>query len=178
MELTPGLYQMSDRPNGLLLEAWNESRTWARRLVGVAAGASGRLTVFAERLGGARLQLEIADLDGPASVTLLRRSQREGLRERFRFWLARQYAGWRIEDLSIGADLQRTLSPRYARALLTQGQRRVAAVAAPQDEEHTAGILTCGLIWLDYLRRREAPQPVSELALFVPRARSTRRCCG
>ncbi len=168
LELTPGRYQMSDRPNGLLLEAWNESRTWARRLVAVAAGASGRLTVFAERLGGARLQLEIADLEGPASVTLLRRSHREGLRERFRFWLARQYAGWRIEDLSTGADLQRTLSPRYARALLAQGQRRVAAVAAPQDEEHTAGILTCGLIWLDYLRRREAPQMVSELALFLP----------
>jgi hypothetical protein len=168
LELTPGMYQMSERPNGLLLEAWNETRTWARRLVAVAAGPSGRLTVFAERLGGARLKLEISDLDRPTAAPLLQRSQREGLRERFRFWLARQYAGWRLEELSTGADLQRTLSPTYARALLAQGQRRVAALAAPRDGEHAAGALTYGLIWLDYLRRREAPQPVSELALFLP----------
>ena len=168
LELTPGLYQMSERPNGLLLEAWNETRTWARRLVAVSNGPSGRMTVLAERLGGARLQLEISDLDRATAVPLLRRSQREGLRERFRFWLARQYAGWRIEELSTGADLQRTLSPSYARALLVQGTRRAAAVAAPADGEHAAGVLTSGLIWLDYLRRREAPQPVSELGLFVP----------
>ena len=169
LELKPDLFQMSERPNGLLLEAWSETRTWARRLVAAEDGPNGRLKLFAERLGGARIKLEIFDLERPAAAPLLRRGQREELRERLRYWLARQYAGWRIEELSTGADLQHTLSPSYARALLAQGQRRVAALAAPQDGEHAAGALTSGLIWLDYLRRRESPRPVAELALFLPK---------
>jgi len=167
LELTESRYGLTDRPNGLLLEAWDDSRTWARRLVRMLPARAGRLTVFAERLGGARLKLELADLDRPVSAQLLQRSSRENLRERFRYWLARQYPGWQIEDLSAGADLEHTLSPSYARALLVRGQNRVAAIAAPPEAELSASVLTFGLIWLDYLRRREAPRPVQELALFL-----------
>jgi len=168
LELIPDQYRLSVRPHGLLLEAWDDSRTWARRLVGLLPPEGGRLTVFAERLGGARLKLEIADLDQPASAALLQRSSRENLRERFRFWLARQYPGWRIEELTSGADLQHTLSPSFARAFLTRGEVRVAAIGAPPELELSGSALTFGLIWLDYLRRREAPRPVRELALFLP----------
>jgi len=168
--LAPGFYQLSERTNGLLLEAWDETRTWARRLVHVTGPENGRLRFVAERFGGARIEIEISDLDRPAAQPLLRRSQREGLRERLRYWLARQYAGWRIEELTAGADLQHTLSPVYARAMLARGRERVAAIAAPPDGEHASGLLTFGLIWLDYLRRREAPLTVPELALFLPAA--------
>jgi len=168
LELIPGQYRCSVRPNGMLLEAWDDSRTWARRLVELEPASSGRLTVFAERLGGARLKLEIADLDKPASVALLQRNSRESLRERFRFWLARQYPGWQIEELTTGAYLEHTLSPSFARALLARGERRVAAIGAPPELELSGSALTFGLIWLDYLRRREAPRPVGELALFLP----------
>ncbi len=168
LELVPGQYRCSERPHGLLLEAWDEARTWARRLVGLLPPDGGRLTVFAERLGGARMKLEIADLDQPASSALLQRSSRENLRERFRFWLARQYPGWQIEELTSGADLQHTLSPSFARAFLTRGDARVAAICAPPELELGGSTLTFGLIWLDYLRRRDAPRPVRELALFLP----------
>jgi hypothetical protein len=167
LELSADRYGFTDRPNGLLLEAWDDSQTWARRLVSAEPARGGRLTVFAERLGGARLKIEIADLDQPVSAQLLQRSLRENLRERFRYWLARQYPGWQITELTAGADLEHTLSPSYARALLTRGQARVAAIAAPPEAELSGSILTFGLIWLDYLRRREAPRPVQELALFL-----------
>ncbi len=167
LDLTPNQCRFTARPNGLLLEAWDDSRTWARRLVGLQPAHGGRLTVFAERLGGPRLKLEIADLDQPVSVQLLQRSLRENLRERFRYWLARQYPGWQIEELTSGADLEHTLSPSYARALLVRGQSRVAAIAAPPEAELSGSLLTFGLIWLDYLRRREAPRQVQELALFL-----------
>jgi hypothetical protein len=168
LELIPEQYRCTVRPNGMLLEAWDDSRTWARRLVGLLPAEGGRLRVFAERLGGARLKLEIADLDRPASVALLQRSSRENLRERFRFWLARQYPGWQIEELTTGADLEHTLSPSFARAFLSKGERRVAAIGAPPELELSGSALTFGLIWLDYLRRREAVRPVRELALFLP----------
>ncbi len=169
LDLAPSQYELTSRPNGLLLEAWDDSRTWARRLVGLQPARGGRLTVFAERLGGPRLKLEIADLDRPVSVQLLQRSLRENLRERFRYWLARQYPGWQIEELTTGADLEHTLSPSYARALLVRGQSRVATIAAPPEVELSGSLLTFGLIWLDYLRRREAPRQVQELALFLPK---------
>ena len=111
LALAPGFYQLSERPNGLLLEAWSETRTWARRLVNVTGPENGRLTLVAERFGGARMEIEISDLDRPVAQPLLRRSQREGLRERLRYWLVRQYPGWRIGELTVGADLQHTLSP-------------------------------------------------------------------
>jgi hypothetical protein len=168
LELVPDQYRCSVRPRGMLLEAWDDSRTWARRLVGLMPAQGGRLTVFAERLGGTRLKLEIADLDRPVSVALLQRSSRENLRERFRFWLARQYPGWQIEELTTGADLEHTLSPSFARGFLTRGESRVAAIGAPPELELGGSALTFGLIWLDYLRRREAPRPVRELALFLP----------
>ena len=169
LELAPNQYNATARTNGLLLEAWDDTQTWARRLVKLEPARSGRMTVFAERLGGARLKLEIADLDRPVSAQLLQRSLRENLRERLRYWLARQYTGWHIEELTAGADLEHTLSPSYARALLTRGQNRVAAIAAPPELELGGSLLTFGLIWLDYLRRREAPRPVQELALFLPK---------
>jgi hypothetical protein len=168
LELSADRYGFTERPNGLLLEAWDDSQTWARRLVSMEPARSGRVTVFAERLGGARLKLELADLDQPASAALLQRSSREHLRERFRFWLARQYPGWRIEELTTGADLEHTLSPSFARALLTRGERRLAAIGAPPEPELSGSALTFGLIWLDYLRRREVPRTVQELALFLP----------
>lgn len=165
--LVAGQYGFTARTNGLLLEAWDESRTWARRLVSLSPASGGRLTVFAERLGGTRLKIVIADLDRPVSVQLLQRSLRENMRERFRYWLARQYPGWQIEELTSGADLQHTLSPSYPRALLSRGQSRVAAIAGPPETEQSGSVLTFGLIWLDYLRRREVPRPVQELAVFV-----------
>lgn len=169
LELAPSQYNLTARTNGLLLEAWDNAQNWARRLVWLEPARGGRLTVFAERLGGARLKLEIADLDRPVSAQLLQRSLRENLRERFRYWLARQYPGWLIEELTSGADLRHTLSPSYPRALLARGQARVAAIAAPPEAELSGSLLTFGLIWLDYLRRRDAPRPVQELAMFLQR---------
>ena len=161
-------YRLSVRPNGLLFEAWDQERSWARRLVSVSDVASGRLQLQAERLDGTRLKFELADLGGLAAAPLMQRSLREELREQFRFWLIRQYSGWQIAELSSGADLEHTLSPAYPRALLVLGGRRVAAIAAPSGPERAGSLLTFGLIWLDYLRRREAPRPVEELALFLP----------
>jgi len=167
LELSADHYACTERPNGLLLEAWDDAQTWARRLVHVEPARGGRLTVIAERLGGARLKLEIADLDRPVSAQLLQRNLRENLRERFRYWLARQYPGWQIEELTAGADLEHSLSPSYPRAFLVRGATRMAAIAAPPEPELSGSVLTFGLIWLDYLRRREAPHPVQGLALFL-----------
>jgi hypothetical protein len=54
----------------------------------------------------------------------------------------------------------------YPRALLRQGSRAWAAIAAPPGSPD--GALSFGLIWLDYVRRRDARVAVEGLVLFLP----------
>jgi hypothetical protein len=165
--LEAGSYCLTVQPRGLLLEAWNEHRTLARRLVAVEGESAGRLIMRFEQFGGGTGLLEVVDLDAPRSMTAVLSARRHVLRERLRRWLARQYPGWRIEQLTDGADLEHTLSPVYSRALIRRGTARLAVLAAPQDAAHASRALTFGLIWLDYLRRRTGG-PIEGLALFVP----------
>jgi len=150
----------------VLLEAWDEHRSLARRAVAVAARGRGRLVLAVERFGGRRGELTLADRAQPASAPALQRGSRAVLMEALRRWLARQFPGWQLRELSAGLDLENTLSPGCPRALLTLGRRRCAAVAAGRD--HAAQALTQALLWLDYLQRRDGVASRS-LALFLPR---------
>ena len=82
--------------------------------------------------------------------------------------LCRQFPGWKLEELTVEADLAHSLSPAYPRAFLKHGQSGWAAIAASPDLASASGVLSFGLIWLDYLRRREPRIAVEGLALFVP----------
>jgi len=62
-----------------------------------------------------------------------------------------------VAEVSAEQDLEHSLSPGFPRAFLRKGQSGLAAIAAPPDGMDPASILSFGLIWLDYLRRRERP---------------------
>ncbi len=99
------------------------------------------------------------------------------LRERFRRFLARQFGGWTVAELTIGTDLENSLSPAYPRAMLRRGLSAWAAIAAPDELAAADHLLTFGLIWLDYLRRRERHQLLVEgLCLFLPAGKVLTTC--
>lgn len=150
----------------LLLEAWDETRTLARRVKAAAAGGRGRLSLTVERFGGREGTITLADRADPHSAPALVRGERAQLLELLRRWLARQYPGWRLREITAGMDLERSLSGACPRALLTLGARRCAAVAA--DSDHAAQALTQALLWADHLHRRDGEE-VQSIALFVPR---------
>jgi hypothetical protein len=166
-ELTPGNYALTARPACLLIEAWDRDRNLARRITNVAGSKRGRLFLEFEKFGGKQGRLTLADLDAPRSEVLIRRSGREALRDALHRWLARQFPGWRVRELTAGADLEHTLSPVFPRALMARGRTLWAGLAAPAGPDADFA-LTQALIWLDYLRRRESPNPVEGLALFLP----------
>lgn len=163
-------FRLSARGPFLLLEAWDESRTLARRIARVHQRARARLVLEVERFGGRRGTLALADRAEPAATASLARASRGVLLEQLRRWLARQYPGWRLRELTAGMDLENTLSPACPRALLELGPRRLAAVAA--GPAHAADALVQALLWLDYLRRRDGLATRS-LALFLPRGSET-----
>ena len=52
----------------------------------------------------------------------------------------------------------------------------VPALACPPDPAHAAGVLSFGLIWLDYLRHTQHKLAIEALALFLPRDAEKQTC--
>jgi hypothetical protein len=168
IELGSSNFALTGTPVRPLLECWNMAGNLTRRIVAVHAVRRGSLDLRTEHFGGRKGSLILVDLAHPASTAATRRGWRLQFREHFRLALRRQYPDWKIVELSTDPDLEHSLSPAYPRALLRNGSAGMAAIAAAEDSQDVDGALSFGLIWLDYLRRREPKLSVGGLLAFVP----------
>ncbi len=150
------------------LQAWDERRNLVRRVADIQEEARGRMELVVERFAGKRGALFLLDLAKPANAEWSRRGTRMVFRERFRDFLSREFPAWKLAELTTEADLEHTLSPAYPRALIKRGVAGLAAIAVPPGSLNAAGVLSFGLIWLDYLRKRERRLAIEGLLLFVP----------
>lgn len=168
LPLSEGNYSLEVRSGRLVLQAWDERRVLARRIRAISRQRSHRLELEVERLARRTGRLVLVDLAREQRSAVEQRAARLVLRERLRVALAREYPNWRIVEISAEPNLEQSLSPVYPRALLRQGQRAWAALMAPDEPAAADGALSFGLIWLDYLRRREQRLVIEGLALFLP----------
>ena len=168
-------FVLDQRGPRLTLQAWDRTRNLTRRVTDVHATSPGRLELTVERFAKRQGQLFLLDLVRRAGADLGRRSTRLVFRERFRLFLRRQFPEWNLAELSTEPNLEFSLSPAFPRALLRSGQHAWAAIACPPDAD-PAGVLSFGLIWLDYLRHRERRLVVEGLAIYVPTGRE--RACA
>lgn len=164
--LVEGCYALTERPDAIVLEAWNEETNLARRITGVKQERPGRLDLTVERFGRKSGVISLVDIEHPAGAVAERTAQRREFREQFGRFLRRRFTDWRLVELTTEADLEHSLSPVYPRALLRQGTRALAALGAPVGSG--GGALSFGLIWLDYLRRREPSLAIEGLVLYLP----------
>jgi hypothetical protein len=171
--LTPGHYALEDRGGQIQIQAWDENRNIVRRVVGIEAERPGRLELRVERFARRIGTLLLADMARAKNQPLERHGERLVFREQFRRLLLRQFAGWKVAELSTEMDLHHSLSANYPRALMKKGASGWAAMGASEDPDRA---LTFGLIWLDHLRRREPKLTIAGLALFLPRDRVTTTC--
>ena len=171
--LDPERFELQVRSSGIVLHIWNEQTSLVRRVIRVREEQRGKLALVTQRLGHGEGELLIVDLER-AGPHLERQAGRLEFRERFRRMLARQFGDWTITQISAAADLEHSLSPAYSRALLSQGRAAFAAIGVDAESVPAAcdQILSFGLIWLDYLRRRERRRTVSGLKLFLPHGRT------
>jgi hypothetical protein len=172
LALAPGHYTVDEVGNSLRIHAWTETRSYSRRIVAVMETRPGRIDFSIARLGQTNGRLSLVDAAHGRNDAIRRRSHREAFCECFRMALARQYPHWKLVDLSTAPDLENSLSPSYPRAFLKHGHEGIAAIAAPSEMAGAEAVLTFGLIWLDYLRRREKNAAIRGLALFVPEAKA------
>jgi hypothetical protein len=174
--LNGGNYALDDRGPSLMLQAWDERRNLVRRIIAIDAESRGRLDLCVERFGKKLGTLSIVDLNRAKGERLESRTARLEFREQFRRFLRRQMPAYKIAELSTEANLEDSLSPAYARALLRSGTSAWAAIGAGTDCLNVDGILSFGLIWLDYVRRRERGLTVHGLMLLLPAGREKTTC--
>ena len=168
LALITGQWTFTEWNGRLVLQAWAGPRNLVRKIAGLKLERRDQIALFTERFPKTEGELQIADLAAPNSHELGRKTSRAAFRERFHLMLAREFPLWRIEEVSVEANLEQSLSTSYARAFLKLGSNGIAAVAAPPDAPDPAGIVATGLIWMDYLRHREETLTISALALYLP----------
>lgn len=174
-QITPDTLSLEPRGRWLTLEASDGERFLSRRIVKIKERTRDRLELVTEKFGGREGSLVVFDAARPANEGIQQKGRRQVFGSTIRTFLQREFPGWRIVEFSTDANLEASLSPSYPRALLRKGTKAMAAIAAPPRSD-VDGALTFGLIWLDYLRRREPTLTVEGLAIFVPEG-SERNVC-
>ena len=164
----PDKFVLGSRGDACTLECWDDTRNLVRRIRAVGKARRGFLELEVERFGGRTGSLLMVDLAQASNAPATRHGARLKYREQFRMSLRRQYSGWKLVELSTEPDLHHSLSPAYPRALLRRGPQAIAAIGAGEEALDVDGVLSFGLIWLDYLRKRETRLSVGTLAVFVP----------
>lgn len=163
---------LSEWNGKLVLEAWDARRNLVRKIVSLKEQRRGRISLVTEHFPKTTGELQIADLAAADGAELRRKSSRVAFRDRFRLMLAREFPDWRTEEVSSDANLEQSLSPAFVRAYLRRGSGvssfGIAVMAAPPEAMDCSAVVPFGLIWLDYLRRREKGLSVNRLLLFVP----------
>ena len=167
LPLSDGNFALELRGARLTLQAWDRTRNLTRRVTGLGVASAGRLEMVVERFARREGRLYLLDLARRAGAEMGRRSGRLVFRERFRLFLRRQFPEWTLAELSTEPNLEHSLSPAFPRAFLRHGQHAWAAIACPEGGD-AAGVVSFGLIWLAYLRRRERRVTVEGLALYLP----------
>lgn len=155
-----------------LIHLWSTGTNLVRTVQRVAANEPGRIQLEVQRFGRAK----------PARLDLLRnaapraaaRISREQFRARFGRMLAEQFPDARVESLTTAADLKRSFSPLYTRGLMAEGKTSWAVMGASPSESSAAfeGILSFGLLWLDWARTHAERRAVEGLRLFLPEGQS------
>jgi hypothetical protein len=174
--LVCGAYEIELCGDRLFVQAWTRDRTLARRITGVNESRKYSLQLTTERFGKREGTIEVVDLAAPRSQVATRKASRQTYREQFRRSLLRQFPGWHVSELSTDPDLQHSLSPAYPRAVIRKGAAAYAAIGCPPDALEVDGVLSFGIIWLNYVRARERNSSVRGLAIFVPEGRHRTVC--
>jgi hypothetical protein len=158
------------------LQAWDEKRNLVRSITAVERETRGKLVLRVARFGKLAGTLDLIDRSQGNGDNVQLRTARLGFREQFRLFLRRQFPAYKLVELTTEADLEHSLSPAYPRALLRQGASAWAAIGVGAGAVHPDGVLTFGLIWLDYLRRREPALAIHGLILYLPAGSQKTSC--
>ena len=175
IDLSCSHYSLSSEYNKLLWHIWNERSNFVRQITGVRKESPGRMELRTQKFGKGPPGTLILAESRARKEQLERRSERSRYAQKLKQFLAQLFPQWKIEELRWEPDLKHSFSGCFSRAALVRGQQAWAVIGAGEQEEHQAveGILTYGLVWRDWLRRRDNSRVWEGLKIFVPANRAS-----
>jgi hypothetical protein len=162
--------QVEESHGRCLLQLWSEERNLVRTVVDVKQRAQS-LRLATRKMGAARPQfLELVPTSDRRTPTTRDTARRNYLRLLERV-LARQFIGCKVDGLRTAMDLEHSFGPAYVRGRLLKGTAAdaVIGVGAAESAAIIDGVLTLGILWLDYCRQHaDARRHFGGLKVVVP----------
>ena len=146
-------YSVGESHGRCLLEVWSEERNLVRTVVDVKE-RSQCLRLVTRRMGVAKPQtLELVPTSDRRTPTARDTARRNYLRLLERV-LSRHFIGAKVDGMRTAMDLEHSFGPAYARGRLLKGSAADAVIGVGDAESASTidGILTLGILWLDYCR--------------------------
>ena len=163
-------YSVSESHGRCLLQLWSDERNLVRTVLEVQQRAHS-VRLVTRRMGAAKPQsLELvpsSDRRTPTTRDTARRTYQR-LLERV---LARTFAGAKVDGFRSAMDLEHSFGPAYVRGRLLRGTAAdaVIGVSAAEAAATVDGVLTLGILWLDYCRNHcESRRHFAGLKVVVP----------
>jgi hypothetical protein len=167
------LYRQGQRA---LIHLWSDERNLTRSIVQVKEQSAARIVLEVRKFGTAKPGcLEFLRTDSHRATGLVTRAQ---FRAHLRRFLAEQFPDAVIESLSASRDLEHSFSGLYVRGRMHEGNGLwpFLAVSPTESAATIEGILTFGLLWLDWTKNHAERRVVEGLRLFVPEGASRLLC--
>src|SRR5215475_7475339 len=169
-DLRQARYSISGEYNKCLLHLWSPERNIVRRVLDFET-KNDTLRLQVQRLGQTKpSKLEICRERDRRTPTA-RRASRLSYQRTLRRILERRFPGYKVQQLTTSANLERSFGPIYARGLIRQGQSAFAVLGVNAQETQSSidAALTFGIFWLDFCRQSQTGKCLVEgLKLFVP----------
>jgi hypothetical protein len=163
-------YSTKDAHGRCLLELWSDERNLVRSVIEVQPRAAS-LRLMTRRMGATKAQaLELvpsSDRRTPTARDAARRNYQR-LLERA---LTRHFIGAKVDGLRSAMDLEHSFGPAYIRGRLLKGTAADAVIGVGECESGAMvdGILTLGVLWLDYCRQKgDVRRHFGGLKVIVP----------
>lgn len=169
-DLRRARYAVSEAHGRCLLQFWSEEQNLLRTVVGIEARAQ-CLRVATRRMGATRPQMLELVANSQRRTPTTRESGRKNYLRLLERVLERNFVGAKLDGFRAATDLEHSFGPAYVRGRLAQGLAidAVIGVGAAESSAIIDGILTLGLLWLDYSREHAARnRHVGGLKLIVP----------
>ena len=147
-------YSVTESHGRCVLQLWSEERNLMRTVVDMQERAE-CLRLMTRRMGAPRPQaLELvptSDRRTPSARDTTRRNYQR-LLERT---LTQAFIGYKVDGLRSAMDLEHSFGPAYVRGRLLKGTAADAVIGVGEAESAATidGILTLGVLWLDYCRQ-------------------------
>src|SRR6266568_6812826 len=169
-EMQTARYSLSAEHGRCTIHLWSEERNLVRTIVGMEARKSG-LRLSSLRFGQSRVQTLHLVGDRDQRTPSTRSAARTKYLHLLERALGRSFPEFKVDGMRTSADLEYSFGPAYARGHLLRGTNAFAVIGVNASEAQATieGVLTLGILWLDYCREHGASRRLFQgLKVVVP----------